>query len=162
MGTPVPLRDRLERDYRDALKARESGRVSVIRMVKAAIQNAEKARGEPLTDAEVAGVLTKETKLRRESLSEFERGGRPDLAAVESDALAVLGSYLPEQLSEQEIRGLVVEAIGRLPAGQRSSPRAAVGLVMRELMPQVRGRADGSAVNEIVRAELAALTEDAG
>lgn len=149
------LLDRLEREYRDALRARDAQKVSVIRMVKASIQNEEKVKQRPLAEQEVIEVVIRESKLRRESLAEFERGGRFDLAAPESAALDILAQYLPEQLSEVEIRSIVEATLAEMDGTALANPNAAVGLVMRTVMPRVRGRADGAMVNGIVRSVLA-------
>jgi len=150
------VRGRLESDYRESLKARDSARVSVIRMLKAAVQNSEKAKGSPLSEAEWADVINREVKLRRESLAEFERGRRGDLASTEARALKILAEYSPPQLSEDEIREIVDRAIEGMDAAGLENPKSALGLVMRTVMPQVHGRADGSVVNDMVRSALSA------
>lgn len=156
VATEIPLRDRLDQDYREALKAHEASRVSVIRMARAAIQSAEKSKGSPLTEVEVEDVLTREAKLRRESLAEFERGGRFDLVSSESEALTILSAYMPPQLSEEEIRQIVNEAVSELdPDSLEDGGKQAIGQIMRTVMPKVRGRADGGVVNGIVRGALA-------
>jgi uncharacterized protein len=150
----IGLRDKLEQDYRSALKSRDAARVSVIRMVKAALQNADKAKGTPLSGEELVGVITREAKLRRESLSEFERGGSPDLVAPQAQALEILSEYLPPQLSEAEIRDLVEQAISSLDQRTLENGPGASGAVMRAVMPELRGRADGAVVSRIVAAAL--------
>jgi hypothetical protein len=124
-------------------------------MAKAAIQNAEVAKREPLSEDELMGVLAREMKVRKESHGEFERGGRPELAAKEADAIEVLARYLPAQLSEDEIRQIVMQAVGDLGGDLTANPRAAMGAVMKVVMPKVQGQADGSAVTAIVRSALA-------
>jgi uncharacterized protein YqeY len=123
-------------------------------MAKAAIQNAEIANRSPLSEDDVMSVLSREVKTRRESLGEFERGGRPELAAKEAQALDVLSRYMPAQLSEEDIRQIVTETIEQLDVTIPTNPQAALGTVMKAVMPKVRGRADGSAVSSIVRATL--------
>jgi uncharacterized protein len=148
------VRDRLETDYRDALRCRDSGTVAAIRMAKAAIQNAEIANRSPLSEDDVMSVLSREVKTRGESLGEFERGGRPELAAKEAQALDVLSRYMPAQLSEEDIRQIVTETIEQLDVTIPTNPQAALGTVMKAVMPKDRGRAGGSAVSLIVRATL--------
>jgi hypothetical protein len=149
-----PLRERLERDYVASLKSRDSARVSVLRLLKAAMQNAEKVKGSPLSQSEMTDVIAREVKMRRESCIEFERGGRSDLATAETHALEILAEYQPSQLSEDDIRELVEQAVSGLDPEARSNPRSALGVVMRAVMPDVKGRADGNMVSEIVRAVL--------
>ncbi len=155
MATQAGLRDRLEQDYREALKSRDASRVSVIRMVKAALQNEDKARQSPLSEDDVVGVIVKEAKVRREAMTEFERGGRHDLAEQEAAALQILQTYLPQQLTQDELRAIVAEAVAALPPETAANPNAATGMVMRSVMPRVKGRAEGSAVNAVVREMLA-------
>ncbi len=154
MSDQTSIRDRLEADYRSALKSRDTETVAAIRMLKAAIQNAEISKRSPVTEEEILGVLSKEAKVRRESHDEFERGGRPELAEREAFALSVLSRYMPPRLSEAEIRDIVNVAVAELTPQQREKPQAAMGLVMRKVMPQVSGRADGDAVNAAVRSAL--------
>ena len=145
----MTLKERLEQDMKEALKAREAGRLrlSVIRLARAAIKNAEIARGRPLDDAEVAEVLRKEIKDREEMLAGFERAGRADRVAELREEIAVLAGYLPAQLTAAEVEELARRAIAQVGA---SGPRD-LGRVMATLMPQVKGRADGSLVSATVR-----------
>lgn len=150
----MSLQERLEQDMKEALKAREAGRLrlSVIRMARAALQNAEIARGRALTDDEAAQVLRKEVKQREEALAGFERAGRPERVAELREEIAVLEGYLPRQLSARELEALVRDAIAEVGA---SGPRD-VGRVLSVLMPRVKGRAEGGAVNALVRRMLGA------
>ena len=151
------LRTRLEEDYIASMKGRDSARVSVLRMLKAAVQSAEKTKGSTLSEEEMLAVLTREVKVRSESLSEFERAERHDLAVTEVSALTILNEYMPLQLSEDEDPAEVRSAIERLDEASRSNPRVATGRVMRDVMPKLRGRAGGSVVNRVVTASLAEL-----
>lgn len=146
---PLTLKERLEQDMKDALKAREAGklRLSVIRLARAAIKNAEIEKMKPLDDAGVIEVLAREVKQRRDAIPEFRRGNRPDLVAQLEQEIQVLKEYLPEQLDEETLRQMVRDAVAETGA---SSPRD-MGKVMAVLMPRVRGRADGRLVNEIVK-----------
>lgn len=145
----MTLKERLEQDMREALKAREAGRLrlSVIRLARAAIKNAEIARGRPLADNEVAEVLRREIRQRQEALPDFERAGRAERVAELRQEIAVLEGYLPAQLSEREVEDLARQAIAETGAsGLRD-----MGRVMAALMPRVKGRADGSLVSAAVR-----------
>lgn len=145
----MSLKERLEEDMKAALKAREEGRLrlSVIRLARAAIKNAEIARGRPLEDAEVAEVLRKELKDRQEALAGFERAGRPERVEELRREMAILEEYLPAQLSPAAVEELARATIARLGA---SGPRD-MGRVMAALMPEVKGRADGALVSATVR-----------
>lgn len=155
MSVDMPLWERLDQDYRAALKAHEDLTVSTIRLVKAAAQNARVAKGAPLDEPEMVGVIVRQAKQRREAIIEFRRAGRTDLATKEEVELHILERYLPQQLPDDEIRTLVDSALSELDtAGPTANPNAIVGQVMRLVMPQIKGRADGARVNEIVRAAL--------
>lgn len=145
----MSLKDRLSDDMKQAMKDKEAGklRLSVIRMVKANIKNVEIDKKKELSEEEVLDVLTKEVKMRRDSMEEFAKGNRPDLIANLEQEVAILMAYLPQQLSEAEVRALVTEAVKETGA---SSPKE-MGKVMAALMPKVKGRADGKLVNSIVK-----------
>lgn len=147
----MALAQQLEEDLRKALRAGDAVRVSTIRLARAAIHNAEIERGRALDDDEVREILAREGKRRRESIEAFTRGGRDDLVARESLELAILMEYLPASLSDGELRAIVTDAIAQVQAkGQRDA-----GRVMAAVMPKVKGRADGQAVNRLVRELLA-------
>ena len=149
----MSLKDKLTADMKDAMKAREAGklRLSVIRLVRGAIRQQEIDGQKELSDEDVLGVISKEVKQRRDSIEDFKKGGRDDLVAEAEAEIAVLMEYLPQQLSEDEVRSLVKEAI---VASGATSPKD-MGKVMKELMPKVKGRADGKLVNGIVKELLA-------
>lgn len=144
------LREKIADDMRGAMKAREAVRVAALRMLMAAVKNAEVEKRHELSDDEVLDVITKEAKRRRESIEAFEQGGREDLVAKESAELTVLDSYLPERLSDDELAALVDAAIEETKA---ESPKQ-MGDVMKALMPKLRGRADGGQVSALVKARL--------
>ena len=144
------LRDKVADDMRDAMKSRESARVATLRMLMAAVKNAEVEKRHELSDDEVLEVVTRESKRRRESIEAFGKGGRDDLVAKESAELAVLESYLPERMSDEELAALVDATISETGA---SSPKQ-MGDVMKALMPKLKGRADGSKVSALVRSRL--------
>lgn len=145
----MSLKERLTEDMKQAMKAKEAGklRLSVIRMVRAAIKNVEIDGKKELSDEEVLHIISKELKMRRDSMEEFKNAKRQDLVDQLEAEIAILLPYLPEQLSEAEIRVLVDEAVALTNA---SSPKE-MGKVMAALMPKVKGRADGKLVNSIVR-----------
>ncbi|EGL82662.1 hypothetical protein CathTA2_1818 [Caldalkalibacillus thermarum TA2.A1] len=147
----MSLVDQLNNDMKQAMKNKEKTRLSVIRMVKAALKNEEIKLGRALTDDDVLTVLSREMKQRKESLQEFEKAGRDDLVETLNQEIAVLETYLPEQLSEDELRQLVSDTIAEVGA----TSKADMGKVMSAIMPKVKGKADGSLVNRLVQEALA-------
>ena len=145
------MKERIQNDLKTALKAGEEVKVGTLRMVLAFFINKEKEKGETISDEEAMNVLHTEAKKRREAIEAFEKGGRPELAEKEKKELEILQTYLPEQLSEQEIQNLVTQAIEKTGATSMQD----IGKVMGALMPQVKGKADGNLVNTIVKKQLA-------
>ena len=148
------LKDRLRADLTSAIKARDEVRSSTIRMLLTAITNAEvagKAHRE-LSDDDIVGVLSTEAKKRREAATAFADGGRVDMADKERAEGVVIGDYLPAQLSEAEIAEIVSAAIEK--TGAAGEGMRAMGKVMGLVTPQVKGKADGSAVAAEVRRQL--------
>lgn len=145
----MSLKDKLTADMKSAMKEKEAGklRLSVIRMVRANIKYAEIEQKAELTDEQVLDVLTKEVKMRRDSIEEFTKGNRPELVENLEREIEVLMHYLPKQLSEAEIRSLAQAAVTQSGA----STAKEMGKVMAILMPSVKGKADGKLVNTIVR-----------
>lgn len=145
----MSIKEQLTNDMKQAMKDKEAGklRLSVIRMVRASIKNSEIDQKKELSDAEVLDVLAKETKMRRDALEEFKKAERPDLVANLEQEIAILMQYLPEQLTETEIRDLVAAAVEQTQAASAKD----MGKVMAVLMPKIKGRADGKQVNAIVR-----------
>ena len=146
----MTLMEQLTADMKEAMKQGEKERLSVIRLVRGAVRQAEIDGKKTLTDDEVLGVIGKEVKMRRDSIEEFKRGGRADLVEKTQAEIAVLMPYLPEQLSADEIKKIVEEVISSVGAASYKD----MGKVMGALMPRVKGRADGKLVNETVRALL--------
>ena len=148
------LKDRLRADLTTSIKARDEIRSSTLRMVLTAITNAEVAGKEQreLSDDDIVGVLTSEAKKRREAATAFEDGGRAEMAAKEKAEAEVLADYLPEQLSAEDVAGIVTAAIAQV--GAAGEGMRAMGKVMGALQPQVKGRADGSLVAAEVRRQL--------
>ena len=146
------LKNKLQSDLNGAIKSRNTVVAETIRMVLSAITNEEVAGKEKreLSDAEVITVLTREAKKRREAAEAFENGGRADRAAAERAEGEVIASYLPEQLSEDEIKKLIAETIAAVGA---AGP-ADMGKVMGSLKAKVAGKADGAIVSSLVREAL--------
>ena len=148
----MSLRDRLDEELKAAMRSRDAMRRDALRMVLAAVQRAEKEGKHRLTDDEMLGVLTRELKVRRESLDTFQAGRREDLVAREEIAIAVVSEFMPQPLSEAELRALIDQALAETGA---TSPRD-IGKVMGWLSPKTRGRADGKVVSQLVTQLLAA------
>ncbi len=146
----MDLKRRLGEDFKQALRAGDKLRVSVIRLLTALIKNREVDKRGPLTDAEVLQAIVASCKQRQEAIEQYRHGGRQDLADKESAELAILQSYLPAPLSAEELRAMVLEAIREVQATSLKE----MGKVMGVLMPRVTGRADGKAVNTLVREAL--------
>ncbi|VAX34290.1 Transamidase GatB domain protein [hydrothermal vent metagenome] len=142
----MSILERIDSDLKVAMKSSEKIKVSTLRMVKASLKNLEIEKGE-LSDDDVIGVLSTQAKQRRESISEFEKGGRQDLADQEREELAVILGYLPEQLSEEELTGIILETIKETGASSLKD----MGRLMKSLMPRVKGRADGKLVSRKVK-----------
>jgi uncharacterized protein YqeY len=147
----VTRRDRLQADTTAAMRSGDALRRDVLRMVQNTIYNTEKAKHVTLTEDEVVGVVTREVKTRRESVEAFRNGGREDLAAKEEAEIAILAEYLPEQLSDDELRALVDEGVAATGAASARD----LGKVMGWLSPRIRGRADGKVASGLVAAALA-------
>ena len=147
----MSLQDRVQSDIAVAMRGGDGLRRDVLRMVTSAAYNVEKKQGKPLTDDEYLAVLSREVKTRRESVEAFRAGGRDDLVAKEEAEIAILGEYLPQALSEDELADLIREGIA---ATEASSARD-MGKVMGWLAPRTRGRADGKHVSELVVQALA-------
>lgn len=148
------LKARLRTDLTAAIKARDELRSSTLRMVLSAITNAEVAgkTSRELSDDDIIGVLSTESKKRREAADAFADAGRTEAAEKERAEAAVIADYLPQQLTEEEIRALVSETISSLGVGDDGM--RSMGRVMGALQPQVKGRADGGAVAAEVRRQL--------
>lgn len=147
----MTLSERLQAALQIAIRGRDELRRDTLRMAVAAAYNAEKQARRPLTDDELLGVLTREVKTRRESVKAFRDGGREEMAQREEREVAILTEFLPQQLGENELRAMVVAAIGETGA---SSARD-LGKVMGVLSPRTRGRADGKQLSGLVAQELA-------
>lgn len=145
----MSLKDRLVEDMKAAMKAKEEGKVrlSVIRMVRAAIKNAEIDKRQEFSDEQVIEVLAREVKMRRDAMIEFQKAKRPDKVQDLEEEVTILLQYLPQQLSEGEIRQMAMDIITEVGAqGSRD-----LGKVMSAITPKTKGKADGKLVNQIVR-----------
>jgi uncharacterized protein YqeY len=147
----VTLRERLQADTTAAMRSGDVLRRDVLRMVQSAVYNVEKAKRITLTEDDVTGVVTREVKTRRESIEAFRKGGREDLAAKEEAEIAILAGYLPESLTEDELRALVEQAVAETGAASARD----MGKVMGWLSPRIRGRADGKVASGLVAQALA-------
>jgi uncharacterized protein YqeY len=148
----MSLQQRIESAMREGMLARDIRRVGTLRMAMAAFQNRRIELGRELTDEDVIDVLSKQMKLRRESIEHFKAAGRDAMVKVEEEESAIISEYLPAALSEAELEELVRAAIAETGA---STP-ADMGRVMGRLTPQTKGRADGKAVADAVRRQLGA------
>lgn len=138
---------KLENELREAMRAGNDLRKRTLRMALAAIKLAEVEKGFPLEEPDILAILQKEVKSRRETVEEAKQAGRTELASAANDEIAVIEKYLPQQLSDQELKELARQAIVDVGA---TSP-AQMGGVMKVLMPRVQGRADGARVSQVVR-----------
>ena len=150
------LREQLRSDLHDAMRAKDARRRSTIRMLEAAIKNAEiEKRGAELADADILAILQRQVKQRRESIEQYVSGNREDLAEIERVEIGIIEQYLPRQLARDEVEArarAVIEQVGASGPGDR-------GKVMGTLMKELRGEADGSLVNAVVGELLAEAAE---
>jgi uncharacterized protein YqeY len=146
------LKNRIKDDMKSAMKAKEKGKLNVIRMILAAIKQIEVDERIELDDARIIVVLDKMLKQRRESIKQFNEAGRTDLSDIEEAEVLVIQGYLPAALTEQEIDSMVGKAIADTGAASIKD----MGKVMGILKPQMLGRADMSAVSTVIKAKLAA------
>ena len=147
----MSLAERIERELVEAMKARDALKLSTLRLVKAALTNYKiEKKKELLSDDECLDILSKQAKLRRDSIASFESAGRQDLKEKEMSELAILEGYMPKQLSDEELRQLAKAAIDASGAKSKSE----LGRVMKELMTKVKGRADGKRVQDILSSLL--------
>ena len=146
----MPLKESVQDDVKNAMRARDKARLGVLRLLMAAIKQKEVDDRIELDDADVLGVLDKMVKQRRDSLEQFRSAGRDDLADQEQFELDILSAYLPEPLTADAL----VELIGQAIADTGASSMRDMGAVMSQLRPQVQGRADMKAVSSAVRAKL--------
>lgn len=144
------LAEILSDDLRKALKTAQKGTLSVIRMIKAAVKNKEIEKGAALSDEEIHGVLMTLARQRKDSIEQFSKGNRQDLVAKETDELSIIQSYLPKQISKEEVAEIIKDAVTESNA---DGPKD-IGKVMKAVMAKVKGRADGRLVSALVKETL--------
>ena len=150
----MTLKARITEDMKIAMRAKDVARLSTIRLLLAAIKQREVDERREMTDADVAVIIDRMVKQRRDSITQFEAGKRQDLADREKAEVTVLQAYLPQQLTEAEIDAAIAEAIAAAAAKGAAAGPAGMGKVMAELKPKLAGRADMTAVSAKVRARL--------
>lgn len=149
----MSLQERVDADLKDAMRAKDATRLSVLRMLKAALKNAaiEKSGADTqMKQADVVQVIRKQVKQRQDSIESFEKGGRAELAAKEKEEMSILQSYLPQQLGADELSKIVREAIAEVGA----ISKAQMGAVMKALQEKVAGRVDGKPLSQEVQKQL--------
>lgn len=149
----MTLPERIDSDLKDAMRAKDAARLGVLRMLKSALKYSaiEKSGAEAhLDDAEAAQVVRKQVKQRQDSIEQFEKGGRPELAAKEKEELAILNAYLPQGMNADELTKIVEETIREMGA----TSKAQMGAVMKALQTKVAGRADGKTLSQEVARQL--------
>jgi uncharacterized protein YqeY len=148
----MTLQERIDSDLKDAMRAKDAGKLGVLRMLKSALKYfaIEKSAEAQLDDAEAAQVIRKQVKQRQDSIEQFEKGGRPELAAKEKEELLVLNAYLPKGLEADELAAVVRETISEVGA----TSKAQMGAVMKALQAKVAGRADGKTLSQEVARQL--------
>lgn len=144
------LAEKLLADQKEAMKAKDSFRLSVVRMLRAELQNGAIAKNDPLDPEEELNILTREVKRRKDALKDYEKSGRQDLVNDLKQEIEVLSGYLPEQLNNEELEDMVREAIKESGAESKRE----MGKVMSLLMPRVKGKADGGKVRQLVENNL--------
>jgi uncharacterized protein len=143
----MTYKEKLNNDMKEAMKAKETLRLSTIRMVKASIKNEEIAKKKELDDDETLQIIQREIKKRKESSDEYRKANREDLAQKEDEEARILYSYLPEQASDEEIKKVVENIIKELPEGTKIN----MGMLMPKATEKLKGRADGKRISNIVR-----------
>jgi len=146
----MSLLQKIDDDLKTAMKASDTVKVSVLRMAKAALKNKEIDQKDALSEDDIRSVFSSLSKRSKESIEQFAKGGREDLADKERQELSVLQTYLPQELTQEELDHIIAEAIRESSAESLKD----IGNVMRLVMPRVRGAADGKVVNQRVRALL--------
>lgn len=146
----MSLQERIEADFKQAMRNRQPSKVSCLRLIKAALKNKEIENRGALDESQVLAVLVTLAKQRKESLELFQKGGRDDLVKQEQEELNILSGYLPKPLSDEEVTAIIDQAVKELGA---FGPKD-MGKVMKVIIPKVQGRADSKRVNELVKACL--------
>ena len=147
----MPLKDQITEDMKTAMRAKDSARLSAVRLLLAAMKQKEVDERVVLADADVLAIIDKMVKQRRESIAQFDKAGRNDLAEVEKFEIGVLSAYLPQQLSEAEVEQAIAAAVAEAGASGAKD----MGKVMALLKPRLAGRADMGKISGLVKAKLA-------
>ena len=149
----MTLLEQLSKDMVEAMKSKDSFTLGVIRMAKGAIQLEAINKKKDLTDEDVVSVIAKQIKMRNDSVNEFTKAGRTDLAEQNKKEIEILNKYMPEQLSSDEVHKIIDEAFTKInPTSNKD-----IGLIMKEVSPKLKGKADMSLVNAIIKEKLANL-----
>jgi uncharacterized protein YqeY len=146
----MSLLETLNQDMKIAMKAKDKTTLSVVRMLKSAVMNEQINLGHDLTNDEEVAVLSRELKQRKDSVAEFDKGGREDLSAQTKAEITVVEKYMPAQLSEDEVKQIVADTVAEVGA----QSMADFGKVMGAVMPKLKGQADGKLVNQTVKGLL--------
>lgn len=147
----MSLKDKILLDMKEAMKTKDSAKLEVLRFLQSAVKNKEiELRPNPISENEILGVVTKQVKQRKESIEQFQNAGRQDLVEKETFELSVLESYLPKQLSREDLEKIVTQVMIALNAQSVKQ----MGAVMKEVLAQTAGAADGKLVSEIVKNKL--------
>ena len=144
------LNEKINNDLKEAMKSKDSFKLGVIRMVKGAMQLAKKSPREELTDDDVIGILSKQIKMRKEAIEQFEKAGRSDLVEQNKKEIEILASYMPEELSIDELNEILDKVFNEV----KPSSVKDMGLVMKTVTPLVKGRADMSLVSKLIKERL--------
>lgn len=144
------MKDKIQKDLISAMKAHEKEKLDVIKLLKAAIQMEEINSKKELTDEEVMSIIVKQVKMRKDAISEFEKAGRNDLVESYNKEIDVLSEYLPKQLSEDEIVDIIDEAFKKINPSSQSQ----MGLIMKEVSPKLKNRADMGFVSKLIKERL--------
>ncbi len=146
----MTLSEKINNDLKDAMKNKDTFKLGVIRMVKGAMQLAKKSPREELTDDDVINVLSKQIKMRKEAIEQFEKAGREDLVEQNKKEVEILSSYMPEALSDEELNKILDKVFDEVkPTSQKD-----MGLIMKSVTPLVKGRADMSLVSKLIKERL--------
>jgi uncharacterized protein YqeY len=146
----MSLKEKLQQDWKDALKSREKFKANTISMARAAVLQIEKTKAVKLDDEQVIEVLAKEVKSRRDALVEFEKGKRQDLVDATNAEIEILMNYLPQQLTQDEIKKLIIDVASEIEANSMKD----MGKIMAAIVPKTKGRADGGLVSKLVKEHL--------
>lgn len=147
------MKERIQRDMIEAMKAHDKKKTDTIKSVKAAIQMEEINVKRELNDEEVTNIIVKQVKMRKDAISDFEKAGRNDLASAYNEEINILNEYLPKQLSDEEVNQIIDEAFDLVKPTSQSD----MGKIMKEVSPKLKARADMGKVNQIIKNKLSQI-----